>query len=127
MASLIHLDTHVLAWLYVPELKRISTPAQTAIREGDIAVSPIALLELTYLEEIGRLRVDGPKIFASLERQLGLRIDDSVFADVVAAAHAQAWTRNPFDRLIAAQAIHSGAALITADEGLREHVPGSIW
>lgn len=127
MAALTHLDTHVLAWLYVPEVKRLSARARAAITGGELAVSPIALLELTYLEEAGRLRVDGSTIFASLEQQLGLRVDGTAFEDVVTTAHGQSWTRDPFDRLIAAQAIRTGAVLVTADEPMLAAVPGAVW
>lgn len=59
--------------------------------------------------------------------QLGLRIDETPFGEVVARAHEQSWTRDPFDRLIAAQAIGSGASLISADESPRANVPSAVW
>lgn len=127
MAPLTHLDTHILAWLYLPDLDRLSERARAAINEGELAVSPMALLELTYLNEVGRLRVSQTTILASLRDQLGLRVDESGFADVVARAHEQSWTRDPFDRLIAAHAISAGATLVSADEPMREHVHTVVW
>lgn len=126
MATLTHLDTHVLAWLYAaPE--RLSDDARDAVNEGELAASPMAILELTYLREVGRLRVDGPTIFSSLREQLGLRAGEASFGEVIAAAHEQSWTRDPFDRLIAAQAITERAVLVTKDEPMRVNVPGVVW
>jgi PIN domain nuclease of toxin-antitoxin system len=126
-ARLTHLDTHVLVWLYLGEVERFSKVARGALRDGDLAASPMALLELTYLQEVGRLRVAAEEIRSSLARQLGLRVDETPFADVIAAAHEQSWTRDPFDRLISAQAITAGASLVTADESVRAQVPGAVW
>ncbi len=132
MAALIHLDTHVLAWLYAGETDRLSPPAREALRSAGpggttIAVAPMALLELTYLQEIGRLSVGGEEVLAALAPALGLRVDDAPFADVVAIAHRQSWTRDPFDRMIAAQALCSEAELLTADDSIRAHVPVARW
>jgi PIN domain nuclease of toxin-antitoxin system len=127
VAALTHLDTHVLVWLYVPELDRLSDRARTAITAGDLAASPITQLELTYLTEVGRLRVGADDVITSLRDQLGLRVDEAGFEDVVATAQQQSWTRDPFDRLIAAQSIFTGAALVTADESMRSNVPTVVW
>lgn len=127
MAALTHLDTHVLVWLYVADLDRFSERAREMINEGELAVSPMALLELTYLNEVNRLRVDADTVFAGLRDQLGVRVDETPFAAVVEGAHEQSWTRDPFDRLIAAQSISAGASLVTADEAMRANVKTVVW
>jgi PIN domain nuclease of toxin-antitoxin system len=128
MATLTHLDTHVVVWLYLPRRDLLSQPAQEAIEEGELAVSPMVVLELSYLNEIGRLRVRGPEVVSSLQGQLGLSIDDTPFARVVDVAHDEDWTPDPFDRLIAAQATAArAAALVTADDTIRKNVPIALW
>jgi PIN domain nuclease of toxin-antitoxin system len=37
------------------------------------------------------------------------------------------WTRDPFDRLIAAHAIASNARLDTKDRLIRQHCPNALW
>lgn len=37
------------------------------------------------------------------------------------------WTRDPFDRLIAAHAIVAGAPLLTADRTILENLPQAVW
>lgn len=127
MAPLTHLDTHVVVWLYLPRLDLLSERATEMLRTGDLRVSPMAVLEVTYLHEIGRLRVNGASVLASLNDQLGLRLDETPFERVVAEAHPMTWTRDPFDRLIAAQANAAGAALVTRDEALRRNVGRAAW
>jgi len=129
MAALTHLDTHVLVWLYLPRLDLLSDLARDTIEDPQsaLAVSPMAILELTYLYEIGRLRVGGEDIFAGLERDLNLTLDRTPFADVVAKAHPLSWTRDPFDRLIAAQALSAGARLVSSDGAIRQNLASAVW
>jgi PIN domain nuclease of toxin-antitoxin system len=51
----------------------------------------------------------------SKERDIGLRVCDRPFSDVARQAAIEGWTRDPFDRLIVAQARLAKAALITRD------------
>jgi PIN domain nuclease of toxin-antitoxin system len=90
-------------------------------------VSPIVELELTYLHEVGRVSEPASAPLSALRRSIGLEIADAPVADLVQAAVGLSWTRDPFDRLIAAHAIVAGAQLITADETIREHLPLAIW
>jgi hypothetical protein len=49
MASLIYLDTHVIAWLYAGQTERIPAAARKAVNESELLISPMALVELQYL------------------------------------------------------------------------------
>ena len=47
---------------------------------------------------------------------------------VIQAALPIGWTRDPFDRIITAQAAANGKSrLITADEIIREHYEAAVW
>jgi PIN domain nuclease of toxin-antitoxin system len=46
---------------------------------------------------------------------------------VARAATEIRWTRDPFDRMIAAQAIVADAPLVTADRTILEHLPQATW
>jgi len=92
-----------------------------------IGVSPIVELELTYLYEIGRVSEPASAPLAALRRTLGLQIVDVSTVELVQAAASLSWTRDPFDRLIAAHAIVANAPLITADETIRANLPLAIW
>ncbi len=124
---MIRLDTHVVAWLFTGEVERLSAPAVEAIEGHVPAISPMVQLELTYLFEIGRLTVPGPEIVDDLSRRISLTMSSVPFTAAVEAAASLRWTRDPFDRLIVADALVAGAALITRDDAIRGHVPSAVW
>ncbi len=90
-------------------------------------VSPIVGLELTYLYEIGRVSEPASAPLSALRRALGLEVADVSVAELVQAAADLSWTRDPFDRLIAAHAIVANASLVTADEAIRENLSQATW
>lgn len=90
-------------------------------------MSPIVELELTYLYEVGRVTEPAAVPLAGLERTIGLRVSDASAAALVRAANDLTWTRDPFDRIIAAQAIVTDAPLITADRTILANLPQATW
>lgn len=123
-----YLDTHVLLWLYAFADKRISHAAVDQIRSSDLLlVSPMALLELTYIKEIGRMNVTSDVIFCELERSIGLRVCAQPFGVVVSTAQQQTWTRDPFDRIIVGQAAVKNSMLITKDKTILDHYEYAVW
>lgn len=107
--------------------ERLSGKAKALIAANDLRLSPIASLELGYLHEVGRARDPLATMLAQLRRDIGLEIEDISAADLASAALGLSWTRDPFDRLIAAHAIIAGAPLLTADRTLLEHLPQATW
>lgn len=128
MEALIYFDTHVVAWLYAGERAGLTPAAADRIdRDDDLRISPAVVLELQYLKEIGRLTVGGNAVVRSLAAQLGLRVCDLPFDAVVESALDQHWTRDPFDRLIVAQAAVANAPLLTKDRSIRRHYRQAVW
>ena len=127
MATLTHLDTHVVAWIAGGHHDRLSPAAVAAIEHDTLRVSPLVPLELQYLVETGRLELDPDETMAELRRSLDLREAAESFGSVVDTAVGLIWTRDPFDRLIAAQAITADARLLTKDDHLLDHVDGAFW
>ena len=126
METLIHLDTHVVVWLYAGDRARLR-PVWKTLNKSDLAISPIVLLELQYLYEIGRVTEPAENVFLDLVERVGLRPSDAPFSSVVKQSLAQNWTRDPFDRLIVANAIVDNHPLLTLDEHIRAHFPMAIW
>lgn len=128
MAALTYLDTHVAAWLYAGRVDLLTPRAAGIIDEEDeLAISPAVVLELEYLREIGRLTVGGNAIAQGLSAQIGIRLHDLPFAVVVESALDLDWTRDPFDRLIVAQATLTKSALLTKDRSIRRHYRQATW
>ena len=101
---MIYLDTHVAVWLYAGLTERFRPVVRERLNTDDLFISPIVVLELEYLYETGRTALPGEDIVESLKAQLDLRICERPFADVMRNAVTQAWTRDPFDRIIVGQA-----------------------
>lgn len=127
MAALIHLDTHVVAWLFAGETARLPKVVRHRIQTGSIAISPMVELELQFLFEIGRTSQPGAVVVRDLADRIGLGLSEGPFPTVVAMATQLSWTRDPFDRLITAQAMAEQANLLTRDKVIRANFRGAIW
>lgn len=127
MASLIYLDTHVVAWLFAGELKRIPAKARNAINRNDLLISPMVLVELQFLIEIGRFTAPVTEVVETLGQDIGLKTCDLPFEQVARGALELTWTRDPFDRLIVSQAALRETSLVTTDRKIRTHYPRTLW
>ena len=67
------------------------------------------------------------KCSSLLSDEIGLTVCDLAFALVAARARDERWTRDPFDRLIVAQAQVRGAPLLTRDDHIHRHYARAIW
>ncbi len=84
-------------------------------------------LELQFLFEIGRTSQPGTVVVRDLTDRIGLGLSKGLFPAVVAMAAQLSWTRDPFDRLITAQAMAEHATLLTRDKVIRTNFRGAIW
>ena len=112
-ATVILLDTNALIWL---DLAHPRSRPLTRIKTA-LYVSPATLLELQFLSEANRIRLTRGDAhgLASDDRWL---VDDPPAAAWFAEAIDLNWTRDPFDRLIAAHALLRGWRVATGDTRL---------
>jgi PIN domain nuclease of toxin-antitoxin system len=123
-----YLDTNTLIWLAQGSLEGISGRADRLLKQADLLFSPMVLLELQYLYEIKRIKLTARDIQTKVEHDLGVRVCELPFSTVAGAALDEQWTRDPFDRLIVANAKANGfAPLISADEEVARHYPRTVW
>lgn len=124
---MIRLDTHAVVWLYTGEVDRFSTEGRVLLESEQLTVSPIVQLELTFLHEIGRLRVGGADILGDLESRLRLFVVNQPLLAVVQAAASLDWTRDPFDRLIVGDALAANSQLLTKDDIIHANLSLAVW
>jgi len=125
--KVVHLDTHVIVWLYEGRVERLGKDARRAIESSNPVASPAAVLELEFLHEIGRLKPSATKVMTALAADIGLQICDMTFRTVVDRALQEAWGRDPFDRLIVANAKAASAPLATKDKNILDNYARAIW
>jgi PIN domain nuclease of toxin-antitoxin system len=124
------LDTHSFIW-FIGGSERLSARARALIeeRENTMLVSVASLWEIAIKQGIGKLALDRPfaeLIPEQLERQqIGvLGIDLHHLAELVLLPRHH---RDPFDRLIAAQAIVERLPVISVDPALDAYGVQRLW
>lgn len=113
------LDTHVLLWWRQND-SRLSARWDTVLdhpNDHEILFSLVSIWEISTKRSIGKLKLDGATAdFARTLvtehgfRQLPVELHDICRAETLPMHH-----RDPFDRLLIAQAIESGAIAVTDD------------
>lgn len=121
------LDTNVAVWLLLGHRESVSQRAIDALEDerNSVALSAASVWEIAIKRSLGRLTI-GDEWAQEL-----LRLD---FEPVpVTAFHAQAvehlpWHhRDPFDRLLIAQALVESRVLVSADERLSAYDVELLW
>lgn len=111
------LDTHFLIWIVLgsPRLDAFSW-----LNDYEPwGVSPISLLEIQFLGEVGRVEVRNPGFSEAVMRDPRFLVDEAPLVRLIEHALPLSWTRDPFDRLLAAHSSARRVALCTLDETLR--------
>ena len=121
------IDTHVAVWLYAGEIERFSATARVALESGQLLLPGMAFLELELLHEIGRIDKSAHSIVKDLQRRLGLGFSNAAHASVLEQSLAEAWTRDPFDRVIVAEARLLDLPLVTKDGNIRRRYEHAVW
>ena len=107
------LDTHLLLWaLGAPA--RLPARARRIIRDADVYVSAASIWEISIKAALGKLRADPHEVLAALDPAgfLGLSIAGGHAARVASLPQIH---RDPFDRLLIAQALEEPMRLLTDD------------
>lgn len=115
------IDTHVAISLFSGQVQHLSKQAQRLLETSPRRLSPIVILELEMLSEIGRVKSNPRTIIDFLKRELDIQESMERLSEVIRHALPLQFTRDPFDRLIVAHADLLNAPLITFDARLLEH------
>lgn len=124
----LYLDTHIVVWLRQKEMEKFSKRALDAIENAHaLLISPMVMMELKYLQEIGRLTDTPYNILGDLNAMIDLRVDEVEMFEVIKKSLSLEWTRDPFDRLIVANAMVRDYSLLTKDEKILTYYDGAFF
>lgn len=123
----LYLDTHVVIWLYEKNLGKFSEAALDLLENSQLFVSPMVTLEIEFLHEIKRVNYNADTIIASLSREIGVKVCSKAFDKIGWEGIHQKWTRDPFDRLIVANASIDRSVLLTKDQNILDHYELAKW
>jgi len=118
------LDTHALLW-WIRNSARLGKQAKALIRSNDtlIWVSSASIWEISIKAPIGRLDLLPPfegELNAEMERS-GFRPLTITFAHASAVSKLPLHHRDPFDRMLIAQARCEDLTLLTADPAIKAY------
>jgi PIN domain nuclease of toxin-antitoxin system len=121
------LDTHAAVFLYEGRIELFGAAARDLLERAALFISPLVRLELAFLREVGKLKVDPDQIVGALAADLRLTVTDDSLQALVPLSRPLSWTRDPFDRLLVATAMLHRAPLVTRDARITERFPGAVW
>ena len=124
------LDTHAFLW-WVSDAPILSTAARHAIRnpETKCLLSLASCWEIAIKQSLGKLRIPAPlEQFVPEQMAVNnfkpLEID---FRHVARVAKLPFHHRDPFDRLLAAQALEEGLTLVSSDPAFDAYGVKRLW
>jgi PIN domain nuclease of toxin-antitoxin system len=121
------LDTHALIWaLDAPE--RLPQTFLDSLGQAGVTVfaSAASTWEIAIKVALGRLRFPIEKLPTALSDAAFKELQVSI-AHGLEMARLPLIHRDPFDRLLVAQARHEGLTLVTRDPTVRRHPIDTLW
>lgn len=115
------LDTHVLLWWLADDRRLVRRTRQIiADPNNAIFVSAASIWEIAIKAGLGRLKVDVDVLASGLEAN-GLMSLPIAAAHAAAVFHLPLLHRDPFDRMLIAQALTEKLQLVTRDPQFAEY------
>lgn len=122
-------DTYAFLWLMGGD-RRLSDAARRAVEEadGEWCLSAASVWEMSIKSGLGRLTLPAPVDDYIAERvQEGLRVLSIDWPHAAAVERLPFHHRDPFDRLIVAQAQSDRLAVVTKDPVFSEYDVKVVW
>jgi PIN domain nuclease of toxin-antitoxin system len=113
------LDTHVALWGITADPTLGDELLDRLRHDPDIFLSPVTLWEITIKQAAGKLA--GPPDLAERVRDMGFRELPVAYAHAIAAGRLPVLHRDPFDRMLIAQAMVEGITLVTRDADIQRY------
>ena len=121
------LDTSTLLWA-LGEPERLSSRARRLVESGDNVVSIASYWEVVIKTQKGLLAIpDLASWWRHATELTAARVLPIRASHVAALAALPMLHRDPFDRILIAQAIAEGLPFVTSDEPIRQYQVQTLW
>ena len=110
------LDTHVALWAITGDATLAVEFLDRLRHDPDVFLSPVSLWEITVKQQAGKL--SGPPDLAERVRDMGFRELPVTHDHAITAGRLPPHHRDPFDRMLVAQAITENLTLATRDASI---------
>jgi PIN domain nuclease of toxin-antitoxin system len=114
------LDTHVFLWA-VSDSRRLTARARSLLQQATaVHVSAASIWEITIKRRLGKITAQPGELIAAIDAS-GFHALDITPQHAAAMESLPDHHRDPFDRLLVAQALCEPLRLVTADETLARY------
>lgn len=120
------LDTHVLLW-WLDDPRRLSPNAATAIQDegNEVFVSAAVVWEIMIKKALNKLAVPNDIVDVISQNRfnrLAITIEQALAVEKLPMHH-----RDPFDRILVAQAMVEGMTLVHRDQEIAKYTVTQMW
>jgi PIN domain nuclease of toxin-antitoxin system len=119
------LDTHAVLWFVAGDRRRIGPSLQARIEADATTVSVASLWEIAIKAALGRL--EAPTDLPERIEQLGFELLPVAADHAWRVRHLPFHHRDPFDRLLIAQAQVERMPIVTADGSFDDYEVEVVW
>ncbi len=128
MASRLLLDTCALLWWF-GDPNRLSDTARKAIESSELLVSAVSGYEIALKINLGKLELGMglDALLAAVKAYPGMRPLPVTLEHAALAGSLSLTHKDPFDRMIIAQAKVEGVNVVTPDAVYGEYGVGVVW
>lgn len=124
------LDTHSFIW-WDSEPEKLSARSLTACHDTTnvIYLSVASVWEMQIKQQLGKLKLNSPlaEIVANQQTTNGVEVLPATLAHVLALDKLPYYHKDPFDRLLIAQAMVEQATLVTNDGIFARYSVATLW
>lgn len=118
------LDTHVLLWS-ATDPERLAAGARAAVEDGanDVSISIVVAWEIAIKQSLGKLDLPSPaeEWLPDVLRRTGIEVSELGLAAALRVRALPWHHRDPFDRLLVAQALEQGCTIVTHDRAFEAY------
>jgi PIN domain nuclease of toxin-antitoxin system len=115
------LDTHALLW-FVSSPEKLSEPAYSALmnKDNQLWISVVSVWEIQIKHQLGKLQLDEPieQLIETQQKTNDMNVLGVELAHIYVLNQLENHHRDPFDRLLIAQAQSENYSLMTRDNNI---------